>query len=108
MAQASCSSKQGPNANTLRRSTHLHVLEKVKDAELLLADGREGGVAELQSALALTIDGSQVVKLLMDTNRQEQSASAHGKSTADRRSAAPSNAVPAHRSRHLPRRQTLH
>ena len=36
----------------------------MKDAELLLADGGEGGVAELQGALALAVDGSQVVEFL--------------------------------------------
>ena len=43
---------------------HLDVLEQVEDAELLLANGGEGGVAKLQGALALTVHGPQVVELL--------------------------------------------
>jgi hypothetical protein len=44
--------------------TDLHVLEKVENAELLLTDGGEGGVAKLKSALALAVHGPQVVELL--------------------------------------------
>jgi hypothetical protein len=36
----------------------------VKDAELLLANSSESGVAELESALALAVDGPEVVEFL--------------------------------------------
>ena len=43
---------------------NLDALQQVKDAKLPLPDGSESGVAELESALALAVDGPEVVEFL--------------------------------------------
>ena len=48
---------------------HLNVLEQVEDAELLLTNGSESRVTELKGALALAVDGPQVVELLLQKNK---------------------------------------